>query len=48
MGRGERFVQDHLRARARARQRWWLGVPTIAFSSFLLLLLWRQREKLRL
>jgi zinc/manganese transport system permease protein len=27
MGRGERFVQDHLRALARERARWWLGLP---------------------
>jgi zinc/manganese transport system permease protein len=27
MGRGERFVMDHLRTRARARERWYLGVP---------------------
>jgi zinc/manganese transport system permease protein len=27
MGRGERFVMDHLRTRARERERWYLGVP---------------------
>jgi zinc/manganese transport system permease protein len=39
MGRGERFVQDHLRAVARARERWIVGVPMIAVSSLGLLLL---------
>jgi zinc/manganese transport system permease protein len=32
MERGERFVQAILRARARARERWWLGVPMVALS----------------
>jgi zinc/manganese transport system permease protein len=32
MGRGERFVQDHLVARARERERWWVSLP-IAFLS---------------
>lgn len=41
MGRGERFVQDHLRARARERERWWVGVPALALSGAALLLLWR-------
>ena len=36
MGRGERFVQDHLRAVARARERWVIGVPMIVVSSLLL------------
>ena len=27
MGRGERFVRDYLRARARERERWYVGVP---------------------
>src|SRR5262249_34396757 len=27
MGRGERFVMDYLRTRARERERWYLGVP---------------------
>jgi zinc/manganese transport system permease protein len=39
MGRGERFVQDHLRARARERERWYLGLPALAFSAMALLLL---------
>jgi zinc/manganese transport system permease protein len=33
MGRGERFVQDHLRARARARERWWIGVPLLILAA---------------
>ena len=41
MGRGERFVQDHLRARARERQRWWLGLPALARAAIGLLLLLR-------
>jgi zinc/manganese transport system permease protein len=41
MGRGERFVQDHLRARARERQRWWLGLPALAASALALLFLGR-------
>lgn len=39
MGRGERFVQDHLRAKARERVRWYLGLPSLAFSGMALLLL---------
>ena len=27
MGRGERFVVDYLRARARARERWYVALP---------------------
>jgi zinc/manganese transport system permease protein len=27
MGRGERFVSDYLRARARERERWYVGLP---------------------
>ena len=41
MGRGERFVQDHLRARARERQRWWVGLPALAASALALLFLGR-------
>ena len=41
MGRGERFVQDHLRALARARERWIVGVPMTALSGLGLLLLFR-------
>jgi zinc/manganese transport system permease protein len=47
MSRGERFVQDHLRARARERQRWWIGIPALALSSaalFALLTRLRSRE----
>jgi zinc/manganese transport system permease protein len=32
MQRGERFVQTTLRARARARERWWVGVPLVVLS----------------
>jgi zinc/manganese transport system permease protein len=41
MGRGERFVQDHLRARARERQRWWVGIPALVLSALALMTLWR-------
>lgn len=53
MGRGERFVQDHLRATARARERWYVGVPAIVLSALALALLalsrnpWRGRTKVR-
>ena len=30
MGRGERFVMDYLRARARERERWYVGIPLAA------------------
>ena len=36
MGRGERFVQDHLRATARARERWYVGLPAIMVSGLYL------------
>jgi zinc/manganese transport system permease protein len=36
MGRGERFVQDHLRATARARERWYVGLPAMLFSALYL------------
>ena len=32
MAQGERFVQDVLRGKARARERWWIGVP-VAIAS---------------
>ena len=41
MGRGERFVQDHLRTLARQRERWTVGVPAIVVSALALLLLAR-------
>jgi zinc/manganese transport system permease protein len=47
MGRGERFVQDHLRALARSRERWVVGVPAAALSGVGLVVLflhWRARE----
>ena len=43
MGRGERFVQDHLRTLARERSRWWLGVP-LALAA-LLALIWLKRRR---
>lgn len=43
MGRGERFVQDHLRTVARARERWYVGVPAIILSGLALVLVaWSQ------
>src|SRR5215204_3822436 len=48
MGRGERFVQDHLRMVARERARWAIGVPavTLAITALLLIVLamWRVRR----
>jgi len=32
MGRGERFVMDHLRTRARERERWYVGPPLAALG----------------
>jgi zinc/manganese transport system permease protein len=32
MGRGERFVADYLRARARERERWYVGLPLAALG----------------
>ncbi len=32
MGRGERFVLDYLRTRARERERWYIGLPLAAFG----------------
>jgi zinc/manganese transport system permease protein len=32
MGQGERFVQDHLRKTARARGRWYIGIPAVVLS----------------
>ena len=32
MGRGERFVMDYLRTRARERERWYVGLPLAAFG----------------
>jgi zinc/manganese transport system permease protein len=33
MGKGERFVQDHLLARARERERWWVSLPVAALAA---------------
>jgi zinc/manganese transport system permease protein len=32
MGRGERFVMDYLRTRARERERWYVGLPLAAIG----------------
>jgi zinc/manganese transport system permease protein len=32
MGRGERFIIDYLRTRARERERWYVGLPLAAFG----------------
>ena len=32
MGRGERFVVDYLRTRARERERWYVGLPLAALG----------------
>jgi zinc/manganese transport system permease protein len=37
MGRGERFVQEHLRAVARARERWYVGAPAALVAALMLL-----------
>ena len=47
MGRGERFVQDHLRARARERERWWIGLPSLLVAAVGLWLTWRPAIILR-
>jgi zinc/manganese transport system permease protein len=42
MGRGERFVMDYLRARARERERWYVGIPLAALGFFgLAFMSWR-------
>lgn len=45
MGRGERFVQETLRRRERARERWWLGPPAMLFGGVGLLWLLRGRRR---
>ena len=45
MSRGERFVMDYLRGRARERERWYVGLPlAVAGMLGLALLLWRGRS----
>ena len=45
MRRGERFVMDYLRTRARERERWYVGLPLAALGSIgLALMLWRTRR----
>lgn len=46
MSRGERFVQDHLLTRARARERWVVSLPIAAGSALVLLVLARRRRPL--
>jgi zinc/manganese transport system permease protein len=50
MTRGERFVQDVLRAKARMRERWFVGLPATVISlvglGLLLRPLWRHRPPL--
>jgi zinc/manganese transport system permease protein len=42
MSRGERFVMDYLRTRARERERWYIGIPLAALGTVGLgLLLWK-------
>jgi hypothetical protein len=47
MGRGERFVQDHLRTVARAREGWTLGVSAVTASGLVPLLLCRRWSRAR-
>src|SRR5204862_7829234 len=42
MTRGERFVQDVLRSKARSRERWFVGVPLLIISVAGLLLIARR------
>ncbi len=42
MTRGERFVQDVLRGKARSRERWIVGVPLVVLSVAGLLLIARR------
>jgi zinc/manganese transport system permease protein len=45
MRRGERFVMDYLRTRARERERWYVGVPLAALGCLgIALLVWRRRR----
>jgi hypothetical protein len=45
MARGERFVEDVLRAKARRRERWIVGLPAAALALVgLWLMLWRRRR----
>jgi zinc/manganese transport system permease protein len=48
MSRGERFVVEHLRARARARERWYVGLPLAALGFLGLAgIAWPRRDQLR-
>lgn len=45
MGRGERFVRDILRTRARERERWYVGIPLAVFGVLgLAAVLWASRR----
>jgi zinc/manganese transport system permease protein len=45
MTRGERFVRDVLRGKARERERWLVGVPAAVASLVGLALLWRRSDR---
>jgi zinc/manganese transport system permease protein len=47
MTRGERFVQEVLRTKARTRERWWVGLPTALVSALGLALLLRPQRRRR-
>jgi zinc/manganese transport system permease protein len=44
MGKGERFVQDFLLARARQRERWLVSLPLGVLSALALLFMWRPHD----
>jgi zinc/manganese transport system permease protein len=44
MARGERFVEDVLRAKARRRERWIVGLPAATLALVGIGLLWRRRR----
>jgi zinc/manganese transport system permease protein len=45
MRRGERFVMDYLRIRARERERWYVGVPLAALGFLgIALMIWQRRQ----
>jgi zinc/manganese transport system permease protein len=45
MRRGERFVMDYLRTRARERERWYVGVPLAALGFLgIVMMVWQRRR----
>jgi len=45
MRRGERFVMDYLRTRARERERWYVGLPLAALGFLgIVMMVWRRRR----